>query len=189
MHDSLVHLAGHDLDDAPGEVETGVVVRPQLAERRQLRQAYEVGDHVLEGVVARPVVGEVVAHPARCVGQEMPHRDARRDVLVRQLELREVPPDGHVEIELATLDERHRDGARERLRDRADLKQRVGRDLKRVLDRRHAEACAVLLATAHEAHGGAGGGGLDKRSLDRGAEVVEERHARQPTPAPPDARR
>ena len=63
---SQYHLAGHDLDDAPGEVETGVVVRPQLAERRQLRQAYEVGDHALERVVARPVVGEVVAHPARC---------------------------------------------------------------------------------------------------------------------------
>jgi hypothetical protein len=132
---------------------------------------------VLERVVAGPVVGEVVAHPARRVGQQMPHRDVRRDVLVRQLELREVPPDGRVEVELATLDERHRHGARERLRDRADLEQRVRRDLERVLDRRDAEAADVLAAVLQQPERDARRLGVGERVFGRGAEFGEEAHA------------
>ena len=172
-------LPAIDLDHATREVEARVVVRPHLAERRQLRQHGERLAHPRERVVAGAEVVEVVADPAARVREQVPHRHARGDVLVAQLQLGEIRAHGRIEVELAALDEPHRGGAGERLRDRADLEERVGRDVERVLGRRDAEAGDVLLALVQQPDGDARRLRLLHRRAHRVADPIEDlRHER-----------
>ena len=181
LHRLLVRLAGDHLDHAAGEIEAGVVVRPHLAERRQLRQRRQRLAHARERVVAGAEVVEVVADPAAGVREQVPHRHARRDVLVAELQLRQIRAHRRVELELAALDEPHHSRAGERLRDRADLEQRVGRDLERVLRRRDAEAGDMLLALVQQPNGDARRVGLLHRRADRVADLIEDRCPRAST--------
>jgi hypothetical protein len=176
LHHALVRLTGDDLDDTTREVEAGVVVRPHSSDRRELREPLQVVDHPREGVVPGPVIGEVVPDPPRRVGQEVTHGDRSRHGPVGQRQLPEIPAHRRVELELSPLDQGHRDGPRERLGDRPDLEQRVGRDVERVVDGRHAVRSDVLLAVVEEPDGDAGRVGLGDSGFDRRADVVEQPH-------------
>src|SRR6266542_868426 len=73
-----------DLSDATGDVKASVVVRPDLAERCDLRQLPDRGDHACERVATGAEVVEVIPLPAARVRQEVAKRDPARDVLVRK---------------------------------------------------------------------------------------------------------
>ena len=176
LHHALVRLAGDDLDHSTREIEARVVVRPHRSERRELRKPRQIIDHPSEGVVPGAVIGEVVAYPPGRMGQEMAHGDCGRHRLVGEHELREVPAHRSVELQLAPLDERHRDGPGERLGDRPDLEQRVRSDVERVLDGRHAVRRSVLLTLVEEPHRHAWRVALLDRGFDRRANVVEQPH-------------
>jgi hypothetical protein len=159
----LVRLNREDLEDATGDVEARVAVRPDLTERGQLRQSGDLAHDPLEGVLAAARVGEVIAEPASGVGEEVAHGDACRDVGLREPKLGQIAADRGVEVELALLDELHGDRAGHRLRDRADLEQRGRVDVERVLDARgpqpataSAPSCSMPIAAP----------GTPKRSSD-----------------------
>lgn len=177
LHGLLIGRVGEDLDQASGEVEACVVVRPHLAERRELRQRRHRCAEPRERIVAGAEVGEVVADPAGRVRQEMAQRDAYGDLRVAQLQLGEIRAQRLVEVQGAALDEPHRGGARERLRDRADLEQRVGRDVERVLERGDAEPGDVLLAVVQQPDGDSRRLRVVHRRAHRVADLVEHTHA------------
>src|SRR5215210_1077828 len=82
LHHVLEPIGGDDFDHSSGDVETSVVVCPDLAERRQLRELLEPSDHARERVVAEPEVVEVVALPAAGVGEKVADGDSRCDIVV-----------------------------------------------------------------------------------------------------------
>ena len=91
-----------------------------------------------------------------------------------ELQLGQIRAHGRVELELAALDETHHRRAGERLRDRADLEERVRRDVERVLERRDAEAGDMLLSLVQQPDGDARRLRLLHRRADRVADLLED---------------
>jgi hypothetical protein len=151
LHDVLVRAPGHALDRVTREHEAGVVVRPELTERRQLRKRGHASDVARCRVVAPARVVEVVADPAAGVREEMPQRDAAAGRRGGEGELGDVLAHRRVEVEQTLVDEQHHGRPGERLRDRSRLEACARRDGQRVLDARDAERLVPLLAAVEDA--------------------------------------
>jgi len=150
LHHVLVALARDVLDHTTGENEPGVVVRPQFAEGRQLRQRGHPLDVGRCRVVTPTGVVEVVADPASGVREQVPQRDTLGGGGICQFQAREVLAHRPVDVELAAGDELENDRPRERLRDRPGLEAGVRCHLQRVLDARDAEGLVALDVTLEQ---------------------------------------
>ena len=165
LHGILEALPGDGLDNAARDREAGVVVRPQLADGRLLRQLAHAR-HVHGGCVVAPArVVEVVAEPATGMREQVPQRHALRCVGVGEHQVRQVLTHGPVEVEVTARDKLADRGSRERLRDRPDLEAGVRRHVERVLDARHAVRLVALRAVLQHADGDARNTVLLARSL------------------------
>jgi hypothetical protein len=81
-----------------------------------------------------------------------------------------------IECDASFLDEHHDRGRSERLRDRADLEQRVGVDLERMLDVRHSMRRGVVLTVYEYARGSSGNPMAFSRRAQHLGELPVDRH-------------
>ncbi len=152
----LIRLAGHDLDDPPGQAEAGVVVGPQRAGRHDLWQVGHLGHVAGQRVVAAARLAEEVAQPAAHVGQQVAGGDRSLGRLVLQAQFGQILFHRRVEADQPLFDEAHDDGAGDRLGGGADLEQGVGRDRQGVLDAGDAKTGQLLAAVMEQPDGHAG---------------------------------
>src|SRR5271154_4186660 len=103
--------------------------------------SYQVDAHdPVAGVVPVTGVGNDPPVQPRGVVEQVQYGDLRRGLLVRELELGNIPAYRRVQIDVALRREAHQRRGREGLRDRAHKEQRVLVDGQRVVDAPHAVA-------------------------------------------------
>ena len=144
-HGSFEGLPGDHLDGAPGDGETGIVVMPERAERGELGQAVQAGDHFLQRICAPAEVVEIIAGPAAGVGEQVAQRQARGGVFIRQAQPGQVGAHGAVQLQPALLDQAQHAGGEHGLGDRADLEEGGGGDGQRVVHAGHAQGGSHFL--------------------------------------------
>ncbi len=152
----FIWLAGDDFNYARSDIETGVVVRPDLSERLDLRKSGDLLHHFVEGVIAISKVIEIIADPAAGVRQQMTDRHFLCHAFIGESEIRNVGAHRRIQVNFALLGEHHQQRAGEGFADGADLHQSVWCDREWMLHTGNAETSRPFPAFVVNTDGGTG---------------------------------